>query len=225
MTHTITAQVLRAALRTQHVTIRHGQALELVAALHGARDWNTLSARPDQAPLPERPATRALDTHLRAAGHTLTPSALLDLWRALPLGGTPDFAVTFSTLCLHLDGPDGNTDLPPTGALRAAFTAPTPSGAPSGVTDVTVHPGPDGLTHVTLTVQPDTLLTPEQWADCVHEARTDPTPNAAGRLALERYLSDGPLTEWTDVMSGALGRAWLTEVPDTASYAVIPQPA
>lgn len=39
------AKALRAALQAQGTAISHGQALELVARQHGARDWNTLHAR------------------------------------------------------------------------------------------------------------------------------------------------------------------------------------
>ncbi len=39
------AKALRSALQAQGNAISHAQALELVARLHGAKDWNTLHAR------------------------------------------------------------------------------------------------------------------------------------------------------------------------------------
>jgi hypothetical protein len=38
------ARALRAALLQRQVTISHATALEIVAAQHGAADWNTLAA-------------------------------------------------------------------------------------------------------------------------------------------------------------------------------------
>lgn len=43
------ARRLRAALAGRGVDLPHGHALELVAAQHGARDWNTLSANASRA--------------------------------------------------------------------------------------------------------------------------------------------------------------------------------
>ncbi|MFC6713246.1 glyoxalase superfamily protein [Branchiibius cervicis] len=43
------ASRLRAALATDGVEVSHSRALELVAAQHGYRDWNTLVAAPDAA--------------------------------------------------------------------------------------------------------------------------------------------------------------------------------
>lgn len=40
------AKALRTALSAQGTEISHAQALELVARQHGAKDWNTLHARP-----------------------------------------------------------------------------------------------------------------------------------------------------------------------------------
>jgi catechol 2,3-dioxygenase-like lactoylglutathione lyase family enzyme len=40
------ARRLRADLATRDVSLSHSEALELVAHLYGARDWNTLAARP-----------------------------------------------------------------------------------------------------------------------------------------------------------------------------------
>lgn len=39
------AKRLRASLRGAGTVISHSQALEMIAGQHGARDWNTLSAR------------------------------------------------------------------------------------------------------------------------------------------------------------------------------------
>lgn len=39
------AKALRNALQADGTVVSHGQALELVARQHGARDWNTLHAR------------------------------------------------------------------------------------------------------------------------------------------------------------------------------------
>jgi catechol 2,3-dioxygenase-like lactoylglutathione lyase family enzyme len=41
------ARRLRADLAARDVALSHAEALELVAHLHGARDWNTLAARPE----------------------------------------------------------------------------------------------------------------------------------------------------------------------------------
>ena len=48
------ARRLRADLAARDVTLSHGEALEVVAHQHGARDWNTLAARPpgDAAAVP-----------------------------------------------------------------------------------------------------------------------------------------------------------------------------
>jgi catechol 2,3-dioxygenase-like lactoylglutathione lyase family enzyme len=40
------ARRLRAELATRDLTLTQGEALEVVAHLYGARDWNTLAARP-----------------------------------------------------------------------------------------------------------------------------------------------------------------------------------
>lgn len=49
------AKRLRAALEEQGQTITHSKALELIAAQHGFRDWNTLHAsvgnRPPSIPI------------------------------------------------------------------------------------------------------------------------------------------------------------------------------
>lgn len=50
------AKRLRAAMAGQGTPLSHSAALELVARQHGARDWNTLAARP--APLTADPAQR-----------------------------------------------------------------------------------------------------------------------------------------------------------------------
>ena len=44
------AKALRASLEAQGTSVSHAQSLELVAHQHGARDWNTLSARLGNAP-------------------------------------------------------------------------------------------------------------------------------------------------------------------------------
>jgi catechol 2,3-dioxygenase-like lactoylglutathione lyase family enzyme len=48
--HKQMATRLRADLAERGVTVSHSQALEIVAHQHGARDWNTLVARPDASP-------------------------------------------------------------------------------------------------------------------------------------------------------------------------------
>ncbi|PWK76054.1 glyoxalase superfamily protein [Aminobacter sp. AP02] len=42
------ARRLRGALATEGISISHAKALELVARQEGARDWNTLAARPSE---------------------------------------------------------------------------------------------------------------------------------------------------------------------------------
>ncbi len=60
------ARRLRTALAESGTPVSHGQALDLVARLHGHRDWNTLSAAdPAAAPAPARgaiPLLRIFDT-------------------------------------------------------------------------------------------------------------------------------------------------------------------
>jgi len=46
------ARRLRDALAAEGVAVSHGKALDIVARQHGARDWNTLSARAN-APAPQ----------------------------------------------------------------------------------------------------------------------------------------------------------------------------
>ncbi len=45
--HKLMAKRLRASLADRGVEVTHSEALEIVAHEHGARDWNTLAARPD----------------------------------------------------------------------------------------------------------------------------------------------------------------------------------
>lgn len=60
------AKALRQALQAQGTAISHSQALEAIAAQHGAVDWNTLHARlVQQGPM----AALALGAHVR--GHYL----------------------------------------------------------------------------------------------------------------------------------------------------------
>ncbi len=57
------ARRLRADLAARDVTLSHSEALELVAHQYGARDWNTLAARPPDDPTvspPEGPAVPIL---------------------------------------------------------------------------------------------------------------------------------------------------------------------
>ncbi len=42
------AKILRDGLSGEGLTLGHGRALEMIARIHGARDWNTLNARPAQ---------------------------------------------------------------------------------------------------------------------------------------------------------------------------------
>jgi len=62
------ARRLREDLATRGVTLGHGEALEIIAHLHGARDWNTLAARPAglSASAPEGPAVPILRVFDRA---------------------------------------------------------------------------------------------------------------------------------------------------------------
>jgi len=59
-THKQMARRLRADLAARDVTLSHGEALELVAHQHGARDWNTLSATAARDDAPEGPAVPIL---------------------------------------------------------------------------------------------------------------------------------------------------------------------
>lgn len=40
------AKILRDGLTGEGLSLGHGKALEIIARIHGARDWNTLSAKP-----------------------------------------------------------------------------------------------------------------------------------------------------------------------------------
>lgn len=66
--HKQMARRLRADLATRDVSLSHGEALEVVAHQHGARDWNTLAARsvadearPESAEGPAVPILRIFD--------------------------------------------------------------------------------------------------------------------------------------------------------------------
>lgn len=66
------AKRLRATLSDQDTPCTHSQALEAVAQLWGARDWNTLSARAQATPQPRyAPGQRISGRYLghRFAGH------------------------------------------------------------------------------------------------------------------------------------------------------------
>ena len=65
-THKQMARRLRADLAARDVSLSHGEALELVAHQHGARDWNTLSAASSQDDAPEGPAVPILRIFDRA---------------------------------------------------------------------------------------------------------------------------------------------------------------
>ncbi len=47
------AKILREGLTGEGMSLGHGKALEMIARKHGARDWNTLSARPIPAEKPK----------------------------------------------------------------------------------------------------------------------------------------------------------------------------
>ncbi|WP_440977207.1 glyoxalase superfamily protein [Pseudoxanthomonas winnipegensis] len=79
------AKALRTALQAQGTAIRHAQALEAIAAQHGAKDWNTLHAR-----LARQQGLPALDLNARVhgrylgqpfTGRVVTLSAVGDLFR------------------------------------------------------------------------------------------------------------------------------------------------
>ncbi len=53
------AKRLRTALAEEGIAVSHARALELVARVHGAHDWNTLAARPGTS-APQTPAAFAL---------------------------------------------------------------------------------------------------------------------------------------------------------------------
>jgi hypothetical protein len=61
--HKLMAKRLRASLAERGVEVTHGEALEIVAHEHGARDWNTLAAKPDAVPSfgPVVPVLRIFD--------------------------------------------------------------------------------------------------------------------------------------------------------------------
>ena len=60
------AKALRQSLKDRGTAISHAQSLELIAQQHGARDWNTLSAR-----LAQSDATTDLEVGTKVKGHYL----------------------------------------------------------------------------------------------------------------------------------------------------------
>ena len=119
------ARRLRADLAARDVAVSHSEALELVAHQYGARDWNTLVARPDHDPAhdpaaapPEGPAvpilrifdrSKAVEFYVDYLGFTLD-------WEH---GGSADHSplyaqVTRGAACLHLSEHHG--DASPGGA-------------------------------------------------------------------------------------------------------------
>lgn len=108
--HKASARRLRAALATEGIAVSHAKALELVARQNGARDWNTLAARPVEDRPSPAPATGSVapfgigetvagtfngrDAHGRVIGieETIKP----DLWRVTVAFDPPVNAATSS---------------------------------------------------------------------------------------------------------------------------------
>ncbi len=94
------AKRLRTALADDGVAVSHSRALELVARLHGVRDWNTLSA---EAPAPDNAAPFAIGDRVAgtfnenpAQGRVIGMSETIkpDLWRVTVAFDPPVDVVT-----------------------------------------------------------------------------------------------------------------------------------
>lgn len=90
------AKRLRAALEEQGQTITHSKALELIAAQHGFRDWNTLHAS-----VGNRPAFNPYLLGSRVEGFYLGQPFVASVLGVQALGGDPERY----RLTLHLDDP------------------------------------------------------------------------------------------------------------------------
>lgn len=116
--HKQMARRLRAELATRDVTISHSDALELVAHQYGARDWNTLAARPRTDPAVEGPAVPILRIFDRAKALEFYVDYLgfgLDWEHGGPESHAPLYAqVTRGGAVLHLSEHHG--DASPGGA-------------------------------------------------------------------------------------------------------------
>ena len=108
------ARRLREAMAGQGTTLSHGQALELVARQHGARDWNTLVAALPKAPAPVLPLAVGQTVSGRYLGQAFTGKVLS--LTALSAGGL--FRVT-----LHFDQPVDVVTFESFSAFRQRVTA------------------------------------------------------------------------------------------------------
>lgn len=93
------ARRLRDALAEDGVAISHGRALELVARQEGARDWNTLSARPAARPaapfgVGEHVAGTFNDAPAKGRVIGLAETIKPDLWRVTVAFDPPVDVVT-----------------------------------------------------------------------------------------------------------------------------------
>lgn len=78
--HKAQAKALRHVLQQHGHTVKHGHALEAVAAFHNLPDWNTLAARPQARPLQGEAALRAVTACLsQRAGVHLDPEGAAQL--------------------------------------------------------------------------------------------------------------------------------------------------
>lgn len=90
------AKRLRAALEGQGQAITHSKALELIAAQHGFRDWNTLHAAAGN-----RPTFNPYLLGSRVEGHYLGQPFVASVLGVRSLGGDPERY----RLTLHFDDP------------------------------------------------------------------------------------------------------------------------
>lgn len=94
------ARRLRTALADDGVAVSHSRSLELVARLHGARDWNTLAAapQPNAASVPFAIGDRVTGTfnEIPAQGRVIGLSETIkpDLWRVTVAFDPPVDVVT-----------------------------------------------------------------------------------------------------------------------------------
>lgn len=138
MNHSLTARQLRAVLRAALPELRHGHALDLLAAAHGQDNWNVLAARPDLPPPPQERARAALSAALAAFGDV--PDEILDQaarlvsqpvtppWTLPLITGAWQAPVTLEAdVTIHLESPDASaarTVNELAGQIRAGTTAP-----------------------------------------------------------------------------------------------------
>lgn len=88
--------------------------------------------------------------------------------------------------------------------VGAALTAPHQNGAPSGILAVTVLKNADSELSLRLSIDPAVFVGPAVWVDVLAEISERPDCTAEA-MAIETYLSCGPLDELAHDVQVALG--------------------